>query len=552
MSTFAVQARQCDVIVIGAGFAGLSAATAIARDRRVHPANLVVLEASHRVGGRAWSMPSSDDLALEMGATWLHGVGPPSDLNPILAEAVRAKEMSISPPLQQWWESEHVMPHRDSLLNKRERLTVHAAVRRYREALDTVVETTSGALGEVLEAAKESYLKGQGSALQDEDRRLFEDAWAWREKLQGVIDGYGSTREALAAGRGAYQEWAGDEESHAPVPCGFSRIVEAVARPLNVLTGHIVNLVKWNEEGVEVICANGARFVAPAAIVTVSLGVLKSRQDESGAVDNGDFSDGFLRERSSATAQVRFGFSPPLPKTLSKAIDNMRIGIVDKLFIVFHRDKEHEPGPQDMKSRDPKVEETSSDGSIGISYALLWGPEDNSENLPSWCRGIFSIRFGGPEMKRTKVPQEKTGADDIVAVLWMSGDDALAMESIEGNEEILEGIQAMFAHFPAMKLPSGARWENATLIRTTWGSDPLTRGSYSFVGDQGSLSDVETLSKGIELSQAIWGRPAPRTVVAFAGEACHLSHIGTVHGAWESGRRAAERILRDKYGENGD
>src|SRR5262249_1112533 len=54
-----------DVMVIGAGAAGLAAARAHA------PHRVVVVEARDRVGGRAWTYRSGS-LALDLGCGWLH------------------------------------------------------------------------------------------------------------------------------------------------------------------------------------------------------------------------------------------------------------------------------------------------------------------------------------------------------------------------------------------------------------------------------------------------------------------------------------------------
>jgi monoamine oxidase len=59
-----------DVVVIGAGLAGLGAATALRRDGRA----AVVLEAANRIGGRAWTAypPPLGGVWFDMGAIWLH------------------------------------------------------------------------------------------------------------------------------------------------------------------------------------------------------------------------------------------------------------------------------------------------------------------------------------------------------------------------------------------------------------------------------------------------------------------------------------------------
>src|SRR5450755_2216079 len=59
-----------DVVVIGAGLAGLGAATALREAGR----SCVVLEASGRTGGRAWTTnPASlGSVWFDMGAVWFH------------------------------------------------------------------------------------------------------------------------------------------------------------------------------------------------------------------------------------------------------------------------------------------------------------------------------------------------------------------------------------------------------------------------------------------------------------------------------------------------
>ncbi len=59
-----------DVVVIGAGAAGLGAATSLRESGR----SALVLEASDRIGGRAWTAhpPELGGVWFDMGAVWLH------------------------------------------------------------------------------------------------------------------------------------------------------------------------------------------------------------------------------------------------------------------------------------------------------------------------------------------------------------------------------------------------------------------------------------------------------------------------------------------------
>ncbi|MDP3525630.1 MAG: FAD-dependent oxidoreductase, partial [Hoeflea sp.] len=63
-----------DVIVIGAGMAGLAAARALTERGNA----TLVLEARARIGGRVWTSTSWPGVPVDLGASWIHGtVGNP-------------------------------------------------------------------------------------------------------------------------------------------------------------------------------------------------------------------------------------------------------------------------------------------------------------------------------------------------------------------------------------------------------------------------------------------------------------------------------------------
>lgn len=76
-------ARQADVVIVGAGLAGLAAARNLVRAGL----DVVVLEARDRVGGRTYSRPASDGTILDLGGQW---IGPTQDRLAALAEEVGA------------------------------------------------------------------------------------------------------------------------------------------------------------------------------------------------------------------------------------------------------------------------------------------------------------------------------------------------------------------------------------------------------------------------------------------------------------------------------
>jgi monoamine oxidase len=73
---------EVDVVVVGAGAAGLAAAKALVRAGRT----VTVLEAMDRIGGRAWTETTTFGFPFDRGCAWLHA----ADRNPFYAEASAA------------------------------------------------------------------------------------------------------------------------------------------------------------------------------------------------------------------------------------------------------------------------------------------------------------------------------------------------------------------------------------------------------------------------------------------------------------------------------
>jgi monoamine oxidase len=61
------ETEEADVCVVGAGYAGLTAARRLSMAGK----SVVVLEARDRVGGRIWTQRLSDGSAVDRGGAWL-------------------------------------------------------------------------------------------------------------------------------------------------------------------------------------------------------------------------------------------------------------------------------------------------------------------------------------------------------------------------------------------------------------------------------------------------------------------------------------------------
>ena len=99
------------------------------------------------------------------------------------------------------------------------------------------------------------------------------------------------------------------------------------------------------------------------------------------------------------------------------------------------------------------------------------------------------------------------------------GSNALVREGYSDEQTIDEIAEALGAPDPV-----GA-------LVTRWAADPFARGSYSFLGVGSSPDDQRALAEPVG------------DRLGFAGEATHVEFFATVHGAYLSGLREAERIL---------
>lgn len=114
-----------------------------------------------------------------------------------------------------------------------------------------------------------------------------------------------------------------------------------------------------------------------------------------------------------------------------------------------------------------------------------------------------------------------------IMTAYVMGDKARYLQDLGENkalERVLAELTQMFGK-PINDYLEEHLWQN-------WGQEPFVRGVYSFP------------SQGDKAFRRILQNPI-RKKIFFAGEACHQQgHYATVHGAIETGYRAAEQILR--------
>ena len=262
-------AREIDaeVVVIGAGMAGLTCARALA-ERGV---KVLVLEARERVGGRIATVRNGNGEPIELGAEFVHGR--PAELMALIAEA-------------------------DCEVYERDGTQVCLGVEGLRECGDEMAAAFDP-LEELKEFSGEDmsfidYLDREGVAGEE------------RGSAVGYVEGFNAADARVASVRalGVQQaaENAIDGDRVYRVRGGYDQLPEFLARRTRELGGEVrlevrVWSVRWERGRVD-LATNAGSFVAKRAVVTLPLGVLLA-----GDVEFSPKPEGVMR----AAAQMRMG-----------------------------------------------------------------------------------------------------------------------------------------------------------------------------------------------------------------------------------------------------
>jgi monoamine oxidase len=259
------------VAVAGAGLAGLTAAHELQRAG----AEVIVLEARDRVGGRVWSRRLDNGAVVEMGAEFL------------LAGNTAIRALAAELGLGLWDKG------------------MRYGSREPRGGIGTTVEEMEAAAGE-LEAALET-------ASPDLSARRFLDGLDIPAGAREALIARVEISSANSAGDVAARDLTGiahvDREPAPGIAGGNQGLALAVAKELGeaVRLRSPVEHVQHSPHGVRVVAA-GAELDADACVIAVPASVLE-----------------------------RIAFDPPLPAHLAAALATVRYGHAAKLFVPLRR-----------------------------------------------------------------------------------------------------------------------------------------------------------------------------------------------------------------------
>jgi len=258
-----------DVVVVGAGAAGIAAARRLAAAGR----RIVVVEAMDRLGGRCFTETRTFGVPYDRGAHWIHM----PDINPVAKLAAQAKlDVYPAPPGQ--------------------KLRIGRRFAREGEMEDflAALVRANRAIGEA----------ARGKADVSCAQALPKDLGEWRPAVEFVLGPFGCAKDLGAVS--AY-DFAKSLERDIDAFCrqGLGTLIAKLAEGLPVqLSTQVKAIHWWGRANIDVETTKGWINKPRAVIVTASTGVL---------------------------AADRIKFDPPLPKRHLDAIGKLSLGSYDRI-----------------------------------------------------------------------------------------------------------------------------------------------------------------------------------------------------------------------------
>jgi monoamine oxidase len=422
-----------DVIVVGAGMAGLS----VASELRALGLDVLVLEARDKIGGRVDTDYEFTSYPIERGAEFVHGE------NVVTWELIRRWGLHTSSALEaddnffidaagQFLPITQAakLPGGDSLKFMSTRPGVYDLAKAWVKSQkpDTDLSSMLKANGVVLDPKFDPIVS-----------HSFEGLDAAGLQQLGV---YGLVETS----------YEGDGDADFRIAEGYSSLSDHLARHLQIRLAEPVDRVTWNSAGARVATASGATLEARKIVITVPLAQLQ---------------------------QNAIRFEPSLTPDKQNAITRLGAGHIVKIILQFN---------------DPfwpaSMECFATDKRTGFWWRPGWNRPDEASVLTAYAGAALADRLVG------------------------FGNEAAI-------EVALDDLTQMFGNPVKTKYTGG--------MVLNWQAEPYIEMAYSFC-PVGAAGLRRVLSSPVE------------GVLFFAGEATSVERNATVHGAIESGRRAAREV----------
>ena len=231
-----------DVIVIGAGPAGLS----VARDLQKGGKRVVILEARDRIGGRVHTLRERG--VVEAGAEFIHGE------NAVTWDIVRQEGLQTEE-----WGLETADSYRHFAKGGQIRADSEDLYQRF-TAVDDALWSYDGPDLSVAEYFRKNATDEEAAFYKVREIGDIEAADPGLLSVRSIV------HEERLATNGGKNFW---------ITGGYDTVMRSLARTSDIRLRHRVLRVRWAEGKVAVECENGAQFSARRLVITIPIGVMK-------------------------------------------------------------------------------------------------------------------------------------------------------------------------------------------------------------------------------------------------------------------------------------